>query len=504
MAVVPTGCESLCGGTIGVFCPQSSENPLNDAPRIVRIIPPSGGQIEATKEALFNAEAFDFDADDLAYEWDLDGDGDVDASGVDVSDGKRKFVTLPIVSWTHPAPTTVTVTLRVTDFPAFIGAPGDVSESYVLHVRGLNQPPVAAFTFTPSAPKVGETVHFDARATTDPDPQDAGQLTLYWFFGDGAERGGVFLADHAFQTPGDFPVHLQVNDPLGMFGHAFQTVTVLPADANRPPVADLVIPGTAEVGVPFELDARGSSDPDGDRLSFRWDIDGNANDYEVGGESLHSVTFQEEGSYPVGVQVEDEPGLTDTARGVVDVVESGEEAPGGRELAAQAELGATTLPFSARLEARRLRGTRERERRRGRRLSLSGVGGRGTVRAQLWDRPGPVSAEERALRRFLRAPWRTRVSFTYNRASKRWGATALALARIRRDAACLRVRLAGAPGRHPTGSFTVVGGRGAGSRLRVSGSARFALDRGAATVLGRLSLQRGRARGLPAACRRLR
>jgi hypothetical protein len=142
-------------------------------------------------------------------------------------------------------------------------------------------------------------------------------------------------------------------------------------------------------------------------------------------------------------------------------------------LRAHAAQAAPPIVFTARLDGS------------GRGRSLAG-----RLRARLYGK-SPAT-------RFLRARWRTRVRFT------RRGATALALARSGRSAVCLRIRLSGRPRRLPSGRLTVLGGRGAGARLRGGAALRFRLERdGSASVLGTLNVRRGKARPLPRRCRTL-
>jgi hypothetical protein len=113
---------------------------------------------------------------------------------------------------------------------------------------------------------------------------------------------------------------------------------------------------------------------------------------------------------------------------------------------------------------------------------------------------GPAPRDARRLVRFLRAPWRTRVTFTLDRRTGRFTAGGVALARARRSTACLRLRVTAGRRRVPRGSITLLG-----RRLRGGASFRFRLERdGSATALGRLRVRAGRDRGLPRACDRLR
>ncbi len=61
------------------------------------------------------------------------------------------------------------------------------------------------------------------------------------------------------------------------------------------------------------LDARGSSDPDGDALTYAWDADGDGA-YDDSNTALQGWTYNTAGTYAVGLKVTDEHGdsATDT------------------------------------------------------------------------------------------------------------------------------------------------------------------------------------------------
>ncbi len=89
-------------------------------------------------------------------------------------------------------------------------------------VRAYNNPPTASFTFLPSDPFEGESVTFDASASSDPD----GDIVRYaWDFGDGATAEGV-IVNHAFAHPGEFVVMLTVADSAGAEARATRLVKV--------------------------------------------------------------------------------------------------------------------------------------------------------------------------------------------------------------------------------------------------------------------------------------
>jgi len=94
-----------------------------------------------------------------------------------------------------------------------------------------NQPPRAEFTFSPENPRPGETVHFDASSSVDPD----GQIVKYdWDFGDGAAASGL-TTTHEYAQEGSFTVTLTVTDDSGAMGVTRKTIAVGEAAPPQPP-----------------------------------------------------------------------------------------------------------------------------------------------------------------------------------------------------------------------------------------------------------------------------
>jgi PKD repeat protein len=93
-----------------------------------------------------------------------------------------------------------------------------------VHIVGTTvaTPPIAAFTYSPSSPQVGETVTFDASASYDPD----GTIVSYeWDFGDGKSGVGE-SANHTYTTAGTYTVTLTVTDNNGLTDIVTDDVTV--------------------------------------------------------------------------------------------------------------------------------------------------------------------------------------------------------------------------------------------------------------------------------------
>lgn len=88
---------------------------------------------------------------------------------------------------------------------------------------------------------------------------------------------------------------------------------------NLPPVADAGGPYSAFSGETITLDASGSSDPDGDLLTYEWDLD-NDGEYDDAVGVTTDVSFLEIGSLTVGLRVTDTGGLSDADRAEVTVI----------------------------------------------------------------------------------------------------------------------------------------------------------------------------------------
>jgi membrane peptidoglycan carboxypeptidase len=71
--------------------------------------------------------------------------------------------------------------------------------------------PVAAFTYAPASPRIGEQVTFDASSSTD----DGEIVTYAWEFGDGSPLANGVSAAHTYTAPGTYTVTLWVTDDTG-------------------------------------------------------------------------------------------------------------------------------------------------------------------------------------------------------------------------------------------------------------------------------------------------
>ena len=161
-----------------------------------------------------------------------------------------------------------------------------------------NRAPAAAFEADASE----LALSVDASASSDP---DGDSLTYAWSFGDGATASGR-TATHAYAAAGSYTVTLKVSDGAAT-ATATRQVTV---QANRAPSAVLDAAGD---GLSWKFDATGSSDPDGDAMTYAWSFGDGAT--ATGATAQHR--YAKAGSYAVTLTVSDGK-LSSTATRAVD------------------------------------------------------------------------------------------------------------------------------------------------------------------------------------------
>jgi subtilisin family serine protease len=88
---------------------------------------------------------------------------------------------------------------------------------------------------------------------------------------------------------------------------------------NDPPVADAGGPYTTDEGVPVMLDGSNSSDPDGDPLTFAWDLDDDGNFDDATGITTTFDMVGQDGVYNIALEVTDISGQTDVDQTTVTV-----------------------------------------------------------------------------------------------------------------------------------------------------------------------------------------
>ncbi|HHJ15789.1 MAG TPA: PKD domain-containing protein, partial [Gammaproteobacteria bacterium] len=213
--------------------------------------------------------------------------------------------------------------LSCTNLASALNAPADIA-NYVDPSNpgciGPGQSPVA----NPNGPYVavnGQPLTFSSAGSFDPD----GTITSYlWDFGGGfgtsTQPNPVFTYNLSFQAK--IIASLTVTDNDGNTTTATTTVNLL-RTANSPPTADAGAAVTGTVNSPVIFNGNGSSDPEGARLSYRWDFA----DGSIGTRATPSHSYTRCGTYTVGLTVTDDVGLSAGATTTATISSSGIDAP---------------------------------------------------------------------------------------------------------------------------------------------------------------------------------
>jgi len=168
-------------------------------------------------------------------------------------------------------------------------------------------PPNQAPTARPGGPyagAVGDTIHFNGSASSDPDGDTP--LTYAWTFGDGASGSGA-TPTHVYTATGTYTVTLVVTDSRGAASSPATTTATIGSTPNQPPVARAGGPYAGVAGGTVQFDGSASSDPDGNTpLTYAWTFGDGASG--TGATPAHS--YAAAGTYSVTLVVTDSRGAS--------------------------------------------------------------------------------------------------------------------------------------------------------------------------------------------------
>lgn len=225
-------------------------------------------------------------------------------------------VTPATIRYTAPAASTIagaqspsTVTIAVT--PSGSGDfRGEVSRSIDLRLQpqGVILPTnpnlASSFSFTPSDPQVGQTISFDATASTNGGAACLIACSYAWNFGDGTTASGL-TTTKAFRAAGNFAVQLVVTDSRGASASSTQVVSV----ANpTPPTGAVIVTPTPPVapGTTVFFNASNVQWAGRTIASYSW----NFGDGRTGSGVTTTHQYSTVGNYTVVLTVTDTAGAT--------------------------------------------------------------------------------------------------------------------------------------------------------------------------------------------------
>lgn len=186
-------------------------------------------------------------------------------------------------------------------------------------------PEVSGGIVTDPANTIGLTapveISFDASRL--PIDTDLLQILSYtWYFGDGATANGN-MVKHRYVKKGSADGKYTVKLSVGMadtaskqeFTQEFRTEVVI---VNESTSASFTMSrDSGEIPLEVQFDGTSSYDPDGEIVSYEWDLDGDGQ-FDDSAEAKAEYTYTQEGTFEVSLRVTDNNGATDVASEEVD------------------------------------------------------------------------------------------------------------------------------------------------------------------------------------------
>ena len=203
----------------------------------------------------------------------------------------------PVPTRTYTSPGTFTVTLTVRDEN---GLSGVTSKTLTIVEPAGNLPP-APVIIPPVC--TARTCSFSNDGTEDPNPTDT--FSNLWNFGDGTATSTSSSPSHTFPGDGTYTVTLTSTDGWGDSASTTRVVTIAEPGGNLPPNAVISAPVCLARACSFF--GTGSSDPNGDTITYVWNWgDNTATSTGV----TPSHTYAADGTYTVTLFVTDTWGRT--------------------------------------------------------------------------------------------------------------------------------------------------------------------------------------------------
>jgi PKD repeat protein len=220
--------------------------------------------------------------------WDLDGDASYEATGASAT---KKFMA--------GGPHTVTLLVEDKD-----GGSDTISKTVDV-IDPPNQDPTPAFSFNPTDPMILDNVTF---TSTSSDGDGSIQSTQWDFDDNGFFDASGPQVSHTYLFANSYTVRLRVTDNEGAVKDLTKTVNVS-TPPNDPPSANFSISPTSPKTLESVTFTSTSSDPDGEIVSYGWELDGDGDyDDRIGSSFTH--VYSPSGTYTIALKVTDNSGTT--------------------------------------------------------------------------------------------------------------------------------------------------------------------------------------------------
>jgi len=224
----------------------------------------AGAQQNVTQGSLVTldgSKSMDADGDLITYKWAL-------VSAPAGSSAKLSNTTIVNPTFTADVAGTYVLSLAVND-----GKVDSTTSIVVINAARGNSVPVASAGLGQNVQK-GVVVVLDGSASSD---ANGDRLTYIWSFVSKPAGSAAILNNASSMTPsftadveGSYVLSLLVND--GQVNSAAATVTITASSTNAAPVANAGRPQSVAKGAAVTLDGGGSSDADGNSLTYSWNF----------------------------------------------------------------------------------------------------------------------------------------------------------------------------------------------------------------------------------------